>query len=129
MSSNEIDSAEYRRAMGCFATGVAVVTTLDRNGARAGITINSFNSVSLEPPLVLWCIAAESRRFEIFVEAEHFAVNVLAMDQRDVCNQFASSVVDRFEGLDCDEGIAAIFWNRYPAFSRVCALHQIRRRE
>ena len=108
MSSNEIDSAEYRRAMGCFATGVAVVTTLDRSGRKAGITINSFNSVSLDPPLVLWCISADSRRFDIFVEAEHFAVNVLAIDQRDICTKFASSSVDRFEGLDCAEGIAGI---------------------
>ena len=90
MSSNEIDLTEFRRALGCFATGVAVVTAVEKNGARAGITINSFNSVSLDPPLVLWSIDEESQSFETFVAAEHFAVNVLAMHQRDICDRFAA---------------------------------------
>ncbi len=94
--------------MGCFATGVAVVTALDKNGTRAGITINSFNSVSLQPPLVLWSIANEAQSFETFATAEHFAVNVLAMHQRDICEQFAVRGGDKFKGLECSEGIAGI---------------------
>lgn len=108
MSSTEIDQSAYRRALGCFATGVAVVTALDKNGAKAGITINSFNSVSLRPPLVLWSIAAESQSFDVFVEAEHFAVNVLAMHQRDISERFAARGSIKFDDLDCDEGIAGV---------------------
>ena len=94
--------------MGCFATGVAVVTALDKNGSRAGITINSFNSVSLQPPLVLWSIAKETQSFETFTTAENFAVNVLAMHQRDICEQFAVRGGDKFGGLECSEGIAGV---------------------
>ena len=91
--------------MGCFATGVAVVTAVDKNGEKVGMTINSFNSVSLEPPLVLWSIANDSQSFETFVEAEHFAVNVLAVHQQNVCEQFAARGADKFNGLECSEGI------------------------
>ena len=108
MSSTEFDQSAYRRALGCFATGVAVVTALDKNGAKAGITINSFNSVSLRPPLVLWSVAADSQSFDVFVEAEHFAVNVLAMHQRDISERFAASGSIKFDDLDCDEGIAGV---------------------
>ena len=108
MSSTKFDPGEYRRALGCFATGVAVVTALDKNGVRVGITINSFNSVSLRPPLVLWSVAAESQNADVFVEAEHFAVNVLAMHQRDICERFAASGKNKFDDLDCGEGIAGV---------------------
>jgi flavin reductase (DIM6/NTAB) family NADH-FMN oxidoreductase RutF len=108
LSSNEIDLAEFRRALGCFATGVAVVTTLDKNGKKVGVTVNSFNSVSLDPPLVLWSIAEESRSFEIFLQAEYFAVNVLVMHQRDICEQFAAKGTDKFAGLECREGINGV---------------------
>ena len=108
MSSTEFDQDAYRRALGCFATGVAVVTALDKNGKRAGITINSFNSVSLRPPLVLWSVAADSQNSEVFVEAEHFAVNVLAIHQRDICERFATSGKSKFGDLDCGEGIAGV---------------------
>jgi len=108
LSSNEIDLAEYRRAMGCFATGVAVVTAVDKSGVKVGMTINSFNSVSLDPPLVLWSIANDSQSFDTFVEAEHFAVNVLAIHQQNICEQFATRGNDKFNGLDCSEGIARV---------------------
>ncbi len=106
--SNEIDLTEYRRAMGCFATGVAVVTAVDKNGEKVGMTINSFNSVSLQPPLVLWSIANDSQSFATFVEAEHFAVNVLAVHQQNICEQFAARGADKFNGLECSEGIAGV---------------------
>ena len=108
MSSNELDLTEYRRAMGCFATGVAVVTAVDKSGEKLGITINSFNSVSLEPPLVLWSIANDSQSFEAFVEAENFAVNVLAVHQQNICERFAARGTDKFNGLECSEGIAGV---------------------
>lgn len=99
---------ELRRALGCFATGVAVVTTLDQTGEKTGITVNSFNSVSLDPPLVLWSIAEESQSYETFIEAEHFAVNVLSMHQRDVCKSFAARGTDKFGGLPCSAGVAGV---------------------
>ncbi len=108
MSPIEIGPAEYRRALGCFATGVGVVTAIDRNGEKVGITINSFNSVSLDPPLILWSIAEESSSFATFVEAEHFALNVLAVHQRDVCQRFSVAGANQFDGLDCNEGIAGV---------------------
>ena len=94
--------------MGCFATGVAVVTAVDKNGEKVGMTINSFNSVSLEPPLVLWSIANDSQSFETFVDAEHFAVNVLAVHQQNICEQFAAQGADKFNGLECSEGITGV---------------------
>jgi len=106
LSSNEIDQNGYRRALGCFATGVAIATTVDKYGRKSGMTISSFNSVSLDPPLVLWSIDRESNNFEAFIEAEHFAVHVLTVDQKSICERFAGRGIDKFEGLDCTEGVA-----------------------
>ncbi len=108
MSSTETDSIKYRRALGCFATGVAVVTALDENGEKIGITVNSFNSVSLNPPLVLWSVGEESLSYKAFVDAEHFAVNVLATHQQAVCERFAARGNDKFDGLDCKPGVAGV---------------------
>ena len=72
------------------------------------MTINSFNSVSLRPPLVLWSVAADSQSFDVFAEAEHFAVNVLAMHQRAISEKFAARGSIKFDDLDCDEGIAGV---------------------
>jgi len=72
-----IDPDEFRRALGCFATGVAVVTTLDANGVGAGMTVSSFNSVSVDPPLVLWSIANDSNSYDVFMEARHFALRIV----------------------------------------------------
>lgn len=101
----QIDLGEFRRALGCFATGVAVVTTLDGNGERAGMTISSFNSVSLDPPLVLWSISNDAYSHDAFVNAEFFAVNVLTMEQQHLSARFATKGVDKFDGLDCREGL------------------------
>tara|TARA_R110000782_G_scaffold15505_8_gene45286 strand:+ start:67 stop:543 length:477 start_codon:yes stop_codon:yes gene_type:complete len=117
LSPNDFDSTAYRRALGCFATGVAVVTARDANGEKIGITVNSFNSVSLNPPLVLWSIGEESLSYTAFVEADYFAVNVLATHQRDVCKRFASSGGDKFLDLHCEEGIEGV--PLLPEFSAV----------
>lgn len=108
MSSTKFDSAEYRRALGCFATGVAVITALDKNGVAAGMTVNSFNSVSLDPPLVLWSVALDAGGHETFVNADHFAVNVLSVNQRDICERFAKSGTDKFAGLAYSERVAGV---------------------
>jgi len=111
MDTNEesqIDLGEFRRALSCFATGVAVATTRDTNGEKVGMTISSFNSVSLDPPLVLWSIADDAMSYETFIHAEYFAVNVLAMHQKALSNRFAQTGADKFEGLDCREGIHGV---------------------
>ena len=101
----QIDLGEFRRALSCFATGVAVATTLDNNGERVGMTISSFNSVSLDPPLVLWSIADDAYSYDAFIDAEYFAVNVLTMGQQDLSARFATKGIDKFDGLDCHEGL------------------------
>ncbi len=98
----------FRAALGQFATGVTVVTTRAENGERIGLTANSFNSASLDPPMVLWSLKNNSQNFDCFVRASHFAVNVLAADQVDVSRRFSRQVEDRFAGLECSEGIAGL---------------------
>ena len=82
---------ELRDAFGCYATGVAVVTCAPKGAPAVGMTINSFTSVSLEPPLILWCLDKSAFRFPTFSEADNYAVNVLSADQRAVSQAFAST--------------------------------------
>ena len=85
------DSNAFRRCLGKFATGVTVVTCLDAAGRPCGITANSFSSVSLDPPLILWNIAKVSNSLEAYKQAEYFAINVLSADSQSVANHFARS--------------------------------------
>ena len=87
-AAEPIDPKALRRCLGHFATGVAVITTR-HDGMDRGITVNSFTSLSLDPPLVLWCLARTSRSYTAFTESEHFIINVLATDQVTVSNRFA----------------------------------------
>jgi len=84
-------SREFRNALGCFATGVTVVTARRPDGTPIGITANSFSSVSLDPPLVLWCIDKTSDTFADFEAAEQFAINVLSAEDMNVSNEMARS--------------------------------------
>lgn len=104
----QIDLGEFRRALSCFATGVAVVTTIDEEREPVGMTVSSFNSVSLDPPLVLWSIANDAQSYDSFISAEHFAVNVLTMEQQHLSARFATKGIDKFDGLDCREGLHGI---------------------
>ena len=104
MTLNEPD--EIRQAFGCYPTGVAVVTTVTPDGSRVGMTISSFNAVSLDPPLVLWNLANESCNYAAFSGAEHFAVHVLADHQGDLSARFAARSGDRFDGLECAGGVS-----------------------
>lgn len=92
------DARAYRDALGAFATGVTVVTVPSKDGP-VGITANSFASVSLDPPLVLWMPAKSSSRFKYFEAAEHFAIHVLDAHQHQVCNGFTKDK-HAFDGLD-----------------------------
>ncbi len=97
MSNNHI---AYRNTLGIFPTGVTVITTLDTEGIAAGFTASSFNSVSLEPRLILWSLAKTSSLIPVFEQAKGYAVHFLAEDQIDISNTFASPSEDRFAGLD-----------------------------
>jgi len=108
MSDNNVDLQEYKRALSCFATGVAIATTLDADGNKVGMTISSFNSVSLDPPLVLWSIANDANSYSAFIDAKYFAVNVLAMHQDHISSQFAQRGEDKFQGLECRCGINGV---------------------
>jgi len=99
-----IDAREFRNALGSFATGVTIVTTRDAAGHDVGLTANSFNSVSLDPPLVLWSLAKSSKSLSAFVEAKHFAVHILAADQEPLSNRFATRGADKFAGLQMQRG-------------------------
>ena len=98
------DSRAFRRALGNFATGVTVVTAAAPDGRTVGVTANSFNSVSLEPALILWSIDKRATSHEVFVQASHFAVNILAADQIELSNNFARPRDDRFAGVECEQG-------------------------
>ncbi|MGI9202915.1 MAG: flavin reductase family protein [Woeseiaceae bacterium] len=95
-----IDSTAFRRCLGKFATGVTVVTCLDAAGRPCGITANSFSSVSLGPPLILWNIAKVSNSLEAFKQADNFAINVLSADQQSVSSHFARSDHTLFDNVE-----------------------------
>lgn len=97
---NVVDIAQFRRVVGSFATGVTIVTTVDSNNAKHGLTANSFTSVSLEPPLVLICLDHQSRSLAALKESGVFAVNIVSESQRDLSMTFASSASDKFDGVE-----------------------------
>lgn len=92
------DTREMRDVLSSFATGVTIVTTSDARGLPVGITASSFNSVSMDPPLILWSVSKAALSAEAFRRAIHFAVHVLAVDQVDLSNRFAKSGTDKFSG-------------------------------
>ncbi|MEM0906226.1 MAG: flavin reductase family protein [Pseudomonadota bacterium] len=103
-----IDPKELRRALSCFPTGVAVVTTLGEGSAPIGITVSSFNSVSMEPPLILWSLLKRAGSLPAFKAHGAFAVNVLSAKQEPLCRHFSTAAGDRFESVAWREGIEGI---------------------
>lgn len=104
-SDAALDPRAFRRALGNFATGVTVITAATQEGTRVGVTANSFNSVSLEPPLVLWSIDKRSGSYAVFEQAEHFVINILAADQVELSNRFARPSENKFAGIEVDIGV------------------------
>ena len=102
------DSRDLRRVLGTFVTGVTVVTTVDDDGKFHGVTANSFSSVSLDPPLVLWSQAVKTHSHPLFFKAERFAINILAEDQIELSNRFAKSSEEKFSGIDVDIGAGGV---------------------
>jgi flavin reductase (DIM6/NTAB) family NADH-FMN oxidoreductase RutF len=117
---SSLDPRDFRAALGCFPTGVCLVTTLGPEGKPEGLTINSFSSVSLDPPMILWSLARSASSAAVFRDAEYFAVNVLARDDDAISSHFARAAPDKFaafperffkgmQGIPLLQGAAASF--------------------
>jgi flavin reductase (DIM6/NTAB) family NADH-FMN oxidoreductase RutF len=102
-----IDPRDFRNALGSFATGVTVITAAAADGKPVGLTCNSFASVSLNPPLVLWSLVIYSPNLSAFQDASHFTVNVLGASQRALSTQFATPSADKFAGVDWTPGLGS----------------------
>ena len=107
-AASAIDPADLRKVLGTFVTGVTVITTIDASGKAYGLTANSFTSVSLNPPIVLWNLSLTAPSHPIFREASRFAVNILADDQIDISKRFASLGRDKFAGVAVRRGLGGI---------------------
>lgn len=120
-----IDARDFRNALGTFATGVTIVTTMSDDGEPIGLTANSFSSVSLDPPLVLFCLGRESYSFAHFENCDHFAINILGADQEAQSNHFARPSKDKWNDITydlCANGCPA-FRNALAVFE--CAKHDV----
>lgn len=104
----DFDPRDLRRAFGRFGTGVTVVTTRSFDGVRVGVTANSFNTVSLEPPIVLWSLASRSPNLDNFRQAGRFVVNVLAREQVDLSQRFSRPAPDKFAGVAHHDGLGGL---------------------
>src|ERR1700737_1922580 len=103
--SSAIDPRDFRNALGTYATGVTIITAATADGKPYGLTCNSFASVSLNPPLVLWSLGMFSQGLGIFQNASHFAVNVLGVSQQALATRFAKSSEDKFAGVEWTPGV------------------------
>ncbi|MEO8163993.1 MAG: flavin reductase family protein [Betaproteobacteria bacterium] len=138
ISHSPIDPTQLRRALGAFVTGVTVVTTRSPDGNPVGITVNSFNAVSLSPPLILWSLSLRAASFDTFERSSHFAVNVLGAHQISLSERFATSGGNKFAGVSWRnsvadmpllEGTAASFvcrhFNRFPGGDHLILLGEV----
>jgi flavin reductase (DIM6/NTAB) family NADH-FMN oxidoreductase RutF/DNA-binding IclR family transcriptional regulator len=102
------DSRELRQVLGSFVTGVTVITTVDAQSRPHGLTVNSFSSVSLDPPLILWSQSNTAPSHPVFSTAERFTVNILADDQVELSSRFARASADKFAGLPVATGLGGV---------------------
>lgn len=100
------DPKDFRQALGMFATGVTIVTTRAADGSPVGVTANSFNSVSIDPPLVLWSLAKNARSLEAFTGGEHWNVHILSQEQEALSNLFARAGEDKFGQQTLEQGVS-----------------------
>ncbi|MES2261235.1 MAG: flavin reductase family protein [Pseudomonadota bacterium] len=108
MNTPKIDPRQLRDVLGTFMTGVTVITTQDKHGVCHGVTANSFSSLSLDPPLVLWSQSLTSRSHPAFDESGYFAINILADHQVAISNHFAQSRDDKFKGIAHHTGVGGV---------------------
>ncbi|HEX5127492.1 MAG TPA: flavin reductase family protein [Rhodocyclaceae bacterium] len=114
------DGHALRRGLGMFATGITVVTAHTQEGAPIGLTVNSFNAVSLHPPLVVWSLSIRLPIRHALEGCEYYAVNVLAEDQEAISRRFASKESDLFHGIDWQPGL-----NGAPLLEGCCAHFEV----
>ena len=105
---NNLDDGDLRKAFGSFATGVTVIATREADGTPRGFTANSFSSVSLDPPLLLVCIAKSALSLRVFQEASCFSVNILEQSQVEVSRIFASQAVNKFDRVPWEKGVSEV---------------------
>jgi flavin reductase (DIM6/NTAB) family NADH-FMN oxidoreductase RutF len=138
--SPEFDSRHFRDALAQFATGVTVITTRLDDGRFFGLTASSFNSVSLDPPLVLWSLAQGASSMPLFTGNSHYVINVLAADQAELAQRFSQRIENRFDGIEFElshtglpiiKGVAAWFEchnrSRYPEGDHVIFVGEVER--
>jgi flavin reductase (DIM6/NTAB) family NADH-FMN oxidoreductase RutF len=106
--NSAIDPRDFRNALGTYATGVTIITAIAADGKPYGLTCNSFASVSLNPPLVLWSLGMFSNGLSVFQNASHFTVNVLGASQQELANRFAKSSEDKFAGVEWTPGLGKV---------------------
>lgn len=104
----ELDAHHFRKALSQFATGITIITTKTAEGKYVGVTANSFNSVSLHPPLVLWSLSKKASSHEAFSKATHYGVSVLGAEHEELSVRFSTYKGDRFEGQEIIEGLAGV---------------------
>lgn len=134
------DSRSFRDALGLFVTGVTVITARSPSGKAVGVTANSFNSVSIDPPLILWSLAETSSSLPAFNTSEFFAVHILREDQSELAKRFATSGIDKFEGIatiegdgnvplidDCAARIECRTWDRHPGGDHIIFVGEVLR--
>lgn len=118
-STSQVDAREFRNALGTFATGVTIITTMSEEGEPIGLTANSFSSVSLDPPMVLFCLGRLSYSFAHFENSKHFVVNILSESQETQSNHFAKPSVDKWNDVTYD-----LCGNGCPAFKDALAIFE-----
>ncbi|MGZ8261077.1 MAG: flavin reductase family protein [Caldimonas sp.] len=99
---------DFRASLAMFATGVTIVTACSAEGEPIGLTANSFNSVSIDPPLVLWSLSRQAGSMPAFARGSHYAINILAADQRALAERFASKAIARFDGVAFRPGTSGV---------------------
>ncbi|MFL9924343.1 flavin reductase family protein [Herbaspirillum lusitanum] len=99
-TTREFDASHFRQALSQFATGVTIITTRLADGTLLGLTASSFNSVSLDPPLVLWSLGTKANSMPVFSGNSHYVINILGADQIHLAEQFARKSENRFEGVN-----------------------------
>ena len=120
-----VTSEEFRRACGRFATGVTIASVLDSKGVPHGLTVSSFTSVSLDPPLILICLGHEVSAIHHFRTATHFGINILAENQRALSDRFARKGKDRFDGVAWQPGVTGVPLLPGVLAAIECAVHRI----
>jgi flavin reductase (DIM6/NTAB) family NADH-FMN oxidoreductase RutF len=123
-TATEQDPVALRGVLGRFATGVTIITAVSPAGDRVGVTANSFNTLSLDPPLILWSLALKAWSVDVFRATDRFAVNILSASQHGFARQFARAADDKFAGVEIEEGLGGVPLIKGAAAYLECSVHQ-----